>query len=345
MRFVLAALALAPALSAQLISPAGFDTLGGNSSNSAPFYGAGSRTQQIHGDLVGKSLNIKGLSFRRDGRSSGASWGKKMNLTLWLGQGAFSTVANTFAKNYDAKGPTNVLTPTTVQLPQLPFRPANPPAPFTVHVPFQRGYVYTGQKALIWDMISRTTVPYQTSYPLDADQSDGARVGKYFELGTGCMVKGHRSPMLAVAYFTTLRKPDRKRFICYSQFAPKNAQSMIFIGLTNPNVPFPICNKRLYTDASLASIPMRSGPLGTFKWQIDTPWHPQWAGRRFYTQMAAADMTQFPMPIAVSNGAMSIIPTLGVNQGKCARVHSGYSTTSPTGTLNMGYSLVTRFNK
>lgn len=346
MRFALAALALASAVSAQLISPVGFDTLGGNSSNSSPFYGISFRCQQVHGDLVGQSLSIKGLSFRRDAIWSSAARKKRLSLTVWLGQGSFSNVSKTFAKNYDTSGPSNVLPLSTVQLPQLPFKPANPPAPFTVHVPFQKPYVYAGKRALVWDMIGSATLSQGWSpYPLDADKADGPRRGVYVELGTGCMTAGHRSPMLAVAYFTTLRNPDRKRYICHTQFATKNAPAMMFIGLTNPNVPFPICNKTLYTDASLASIPLRSDWMGTFQWQIDTPWHPQWAGRRFYTQTATADPTKFPMPIAVSNGAMSIVPTLGVNQGKTARVLSYLSGGSATGVLDMGYAVITRFDK
>jgi hypothetical protein len=180
---------------------------------------------------------------------------------------------------------------------------------------------------------------------MDAVSSGGAKSGPYTLLGTGCTATGQTSTMIARAYLTTFRSPDRVRYYCYTNYGTKTAAAGILVGLKNPNAPFPICNKILYTNADLVTIAATSSATGYFNSTTGLyfPWNPAFAGLKIYSQTYTADAAMGPIPVAMSNGVESTIPTLGPKPGAYARIYSYNNHTATSGSLGNGYSLVTQF--
>jgi hypothetical protein len=344
----LALVTLSSAATAQsyLYSWPGCDTTEGNSNNTFPFYGNTHHYQQIHGDLKGSVHVIKGISLRRDGTISISSATKDVTGGWWVGSGDYASATGTFATNYNALGRTNVVpTTTTLSLPPMPPKPVSPPANFTCHIPFSSPYISLGTDAFIWEC-DLTKLSTTASYIMDANNAGGANMGPYTLIGTGCIATGQTRAMLQRCYVQAYAGPNRFRYYSYTNYGAKSAASMIAVGLTNPNIPFPICSKRLYTDASVLMLPGTSSTSGYFNsgTAMYMPYIPGLVGQKLYTQTYTADIAQAPLPIAVSNGVESVIPAAPPPTAPVCRIY-GYNNTTGTGSIARGYVLATRFNK
>jgi hypothetical protein len=346
--FALALVTLSGAAAAQsyVYSWPGCDKMEGNSNNTFPFYGNSHHYMQLHNDLKGNVHIIKGISFRRDGTISITSAAKSVTGGWYVGSGDYGKATGTFKTNYDKAGRTNVVsTTTTLNLPGMPAKPATPPAAFTCHIPFSKPYIYLGTNAFIWEC-QLTKLSTTASYVMDAHSSSRANMGAYTRLGLGCTAATQTRAMMATAYVQAYAGPDRFRYYCYTNYGAKNASALVLVGMTNPNLSFPICNKTLYTDASLVQIPATSSASGYFNsgTSLYASYIPALVGKKIYSQTYTVDKTQKPLPIAVSNGVESTIPSKPAAGFPVARIY-GYNNTSGTGSLSPGYILATRINK
>jgi hypothetical protein len=347
MRIIFASIAVAVlscTAAAQLVSPATHLSTEGNSNNTYPFYGNTFHYQQVQGDIRGNVQIVKQIAFRRDGTISISSAAKTVTAELWMGHGDHATVGTTYANNYDAAGRTQVVPNGPINLPAMPAKPTSPPAAFTAIIPFKTSFIYLGTKDLVWEY-SCSASSSTASYIMDAVSSGRAVSGPYTLLGTGCTATGQTRPMVARAYLTTFRSPDRVRYYCYTNYGTKSAAAGILVGLKNPNAAFPICNKILYTNADLVTIGAMSRTNGYFNSTTGLyfPWNAAFAGLKIYSQTYTADAALGPIPVAVSNGVESTIPGLGAKPEKYARIYSYNNHTATSGSLGNGYSIVTQF--
>jgi hypothetical protein len=337
--------ALSCSAAAQLISPAGFDTQEGSSNNTFPFYGNTFHYQAIHDDIH-TVLAVKGLSFRRDGTISISSLGKTVTGAIWMGHMDYAKISTTFANNYDAGGRTAVLPSGPISLPAMPAKPATPPAAFTASIPFKSPFVYLGTKAIVWEYVC-TASSSTASYIMDAHSSGRPVNGPWTRLGTGCVATGQTRNMIATAYITTYRSPDRVRYYCYTNYGTKNAPGAVLVGLTNLNLPFPICSKTLYSDGGVVIIPATSSATGYFNSGLNlyAPWSPTLTGMKFYSQTYTQDAAMSPLQVATSNGVESIVAPQGGLPGAYSRIYAYNNATATTGSLGSGYAVITRFDK
>lgn len=250
----------------------------------------------------------------------------------------FASITTTFASNYDTAGATVVLPATTVNLPAMPAKPTTPPAAFTASIPFATPYIYTAQKALVWEWVM-TSSSTTASYVMDAHSGAATLTGAQTALGTGCTATGQTSPMTADASLTTTA--TNISYTASTTFGRANSAGATLIGTNNPNAAFPICNGTLYTNA-LVTVPALSDANGAFTTgALAFSYSPALNGMKVYTQTYTADAAQGPIPAAVSNGVESIIPAL---PQQYARIYASGNATATTGSLGLAYSVVTRFD-
>lgn len=320
-----------------LISPVEYANLGGIPAND-PFGRVG-RFMQVHGDLRGRSLLMKGLSFRPGGSSAYTS--HTVDMEIWLGPGDFAKLSSRYASNYLA-APTQVFKRAKVNTPPRPVNLTSP-APFDFRLLFQSTFLHSGRQDLTVDLIVHATTWSTGDYLTDTAIFSGTVIGKYKALGTGCIVNG-TSPMTAEAYQATELSPPRVRYYCFTRNAPRNSPGAILVGLKNLAVAFPICGpKTLYTDA-LVTLPVFAGSGGYFGtgYGPTVPWQPTMAGVKLFTQSYALDSTQRPLPVAVSNGVESITPNLATMPDYAA-IQSN-NPAAIIGTVRPGRATVIRFD-
>lgn len=334
---------IAVAQSTSLVSPATLATTEGNSNNTFPFYRP-FHYMQIHGDLRGKVMVMKGLSFRRDGNLSSNYAGRTIEIEVWFGNSDLSKISNTYASNFTGTK-TNVVKKAQFNAPAWP-KPPSKPAAFNFNIPFNNGlFIYTGANDLAWEWVTHSTTATGT-YPADAHAQYGTLNGRSTRTGTGCIATGQTRAMNLYGYFTTYRGPDRVRFYNYCYYGVATAAGAFLVGPTNPNLPFPVCGpQRLYTDASLA-IPATANASGymTTGTSITIPWNAAFVGASLYSQAYTADANKGPLPVSVSNGLQTIVPALAPLPGAYARIYSYNAPGATTGTIGKGYAVVTRFD-
>ncbi len=331
-------------LSAQsLISPVGHAGTEGNSNNTYPF-NATFHYMQVHADLRGKVLPIKGMSFRRDGTLSSPYAGRTLDIEVWMGDSDFSAISGTYANNFTGTK-ANVFKRAKISTPAWP-KPPSAPASFDFSVPFNNGvFLYVGATDFAWEWVTHSTTSTQT-YPADAVTQTGTVNGPYSVNGTGCVATGQTRNFRATAYLSTYRSPDRVRYYAYNNYGRASSPGAILVGATNPNTPFPVCGPaRLYTDAGI-TIPGLTNASGYFNsgTNIYVPWNAAYTGVKLYTQSYCLDAAQGPLPVAVTNGVESTVPALGPLPGSFARIFSRGNPNATTGNVGKHYAVVTRFD-
>ncbi|MCB9889668.1 MAG: hypothetical protein H6836_08825 [Planctomycetes bacterium] len=142
---------------AKLVSPAFYvdeegSTAGAPFGNTIVAGGLPQRTQQVMGDLRGRSRVFRSLSFRRDGEvEPTAFFGVRvLDFELHLGHGNFATAGPTFSANYRLPR-ARVFARRALSLPSLVDLPRIVPAPFDVTVPFDSPFPYNGVDDLVWE--------------------------------------------------------------------------------------------------------------------------------------------------------------------------------------------------
>jgi hypothetical protein len=123
-------LAVVATLAAQgnVVSPARFATAEGNSANGYPWFST-HRYQEIHGELRGRVLPIRAISWRRDGtRADPAQLARTLDAQLVLAPSDNANASATFASNY-AQPPVVAVARRTINLPDW-TQGVGAPAPF-----------------------------------------------------------------------------------------------------------------------------------------------------------------------------------------------------------------------
>lgn len=340
-QFFVAVLALAGLASAQssLISPVEVASREGSNNNTYPF-NATFRYMQIHGDLRGNLQLIQRMSFRRDGLLTATSASRSLDIELSIGDSDYANRSTTFASNFTST-PSMVFSG-TVNFPSLP-QPVSMPGPYAAVVSFTAPWLYVGTADLAWDWVTRSTSS-TGSYYGDAHRELSSSYGSSLALGTGCTAGGQILPMQLTTYVRAITSSNLFNFTSRGKYGAGGAIGAILLGQTNPKLPFPICNRTLYTDG-LLSLPITASTTGTFGISNQTlPYAAAFAGVKFYSQAYTADATQSPLPVAVSNGVESVVPALPGNLGKYCRIYSRLNPMATTGSISDNYALVTRFD-
>lgn len=339
-----AALALTCVIPAQgsFVSPVALTSTEGISQNTFPF-NAPFHYMQVHGDMRSKVLVIKGMSFRRDGKTTTNGALRTLEIEVNFGASDFAQTSSTYASNFTGT-PTQVFKRGKVNFPAWPA-PVSSPSPWDAQVPFNNGtYLHLGTADLAWEWITHSTT--STGYYLADATSAGDQRGTYTRLGTGCRATGQSRTMLATSYFAVRRATNQLLYAATCSYGTASASGAILVGTSNPNLPLPICGPAtLYTDA-LLTIPVVSSTSGSLNTGagLTIPFNASYAGLKAYTQIYTADANLGPLPVAVSNGVESVVPAAPPPLSLLHRIYARNSPTATSGTLAKNNGLVTRFD-
>jgi hypothetical protein len=302
--FLLAALAAAvcPAQSQTFTAPPGYETVEGPTAQTVyvPWYAAaGGRYQWTDGSQRGRARpNIHRLDLRRDGLApASTSFGPRATtLTVVMGHCRTSQLGNAFAANY-VGATTTCLNRLAFNVPSHVAPPANPPAPWTLVVPFAVNFSYDGVDDLLWEVIAENSAP-AGEYSTDA-HAGGA--GTSSALGTGCgaFLLGRGGPLA--------RSAAQVRLQVWATGGPLRRPGALFFGLTDPATDYGglLC-ARLRAGMDLV-VPVQTTQAGTIAsaaapLAFDLPGPP--VPTTVYTQFVVLDpLAASPIPVRLSSAA------------------------------------------
>ena len=177
-----------------IVSPRGMTNIYGGINNSIPwgsFQSAQQFCQQVHDDLLGKTVKIKGMAFRHAWDSNYAA--RSYTATLTLGECATKAVklSSAFASNWRSGGSKTQVVKGTISFPAFTAY-ASAPGPFDAVVSFSTPYSNTGKHSLMWEVhISSNSGNTPTHY-FERGPGSTHRPGV---IGKGCAMSGRTKPL------------------------------------------------------------------------------------------------------------------------------------------------------
>jgi len=309
----LSAAAAAPTLRAQgsfVVSPAPLATLAGDQALLA-LEPAGSRWQQIHGDLVGVPRTIRSLRLRRDELVPvlpGATV-QPITLEVWMGEVDLDTATADFAQNLGPNA-VQVLPPSSVLLPDwvAPTQGA-----FDLAIDFVVPFAYTGNQALVVEV---RTVAGGTNHIADSYAEAGNEVAP-LELGQGC--SAGFLPYIqnsGVRSFQAFPLQPSLEWSLSAFSAPAGLPGFFLVGGQIAPVTVPgLCTTVWPSlDFVVPAVQTLLGPLAVnLAPPIVTPFVPALVGTSVTVQALSIDPSGVPSPFLLSQGQRLTVPALPAN--------------------------------
>lgn len=337
---LLPALLLGGLLSAQsyTVSPPGYASTSGNSSNTFPLNYPSGRYQQVHGDLKGTPRLLQGLSLRKGSTTSSTGTARTVSLTVIAGDSNYALASTTFASNYVGT-PVTVKPQGTVNCPDWTTSQGTP-EPWSIVIPFTVPFPYTGVHDLAWEFLLHSNTA-SGSYFADAASSSDTANAIFTTHGTGCIVGANRSPMTQRLRIYTAAAAKTLNLTGTIAFAPPSVPALTMLSPVNANLTIPGLCEKLYVLPiwQFATVTNSSGS-STLP-AVATTHDPNWAGLKLFAQTVAPDVGQTGIPLALTSGLEATLPGFATTFN-VARVYYRGSTTSASGTLQTGYGLITR---
>ena len=339
--FCVAATSLGASVSAQTeTSPLGFLNSEANSSltdlcaTGAPssfrtFY------RQVDGTLVGiPARTLATLKMRRDGASATntTAVARNVKFSVRLAHADYAKVKSAVDQpdtDWLASAWATVMADKTIALPDLRTQPASAPGPWSVVLPLDTPFGYSGQKALAFDFqASQSDQQTTLAYGLDRYFQFGFNRNGGSVLGVGCIATGRNYDMSHGATITHYGDGPTPGDLSASllQGIP-NAACWALLGVSNVNASLGLCEK-LYSSAEVvvSAPPVNAGGLAQASLRF--PITAGVIGAKVYTQMVIADPGKSPIAVSLSNGLQTAVPTAPVFQKSVA--WSLWWSTSPT---------------
>lgn len=308
-----------------------------------PFANAVARHQYVYGGLSGTPRpNLAKLEARRDGTALATCPARTAYVAVLLSHADLRAQTNVFANNYKGT-PTVVFARKLVNLPDHTTPPAAPPAPWTLAIPFDTQFSFSGNDDLLVEFQLDSNSNAVHGYSLDAVDATpgGAGSFQYIDtLGSCTTPNGKfwifgRTPVTAVTHAVT--------FQTYGVRAPGSAAGVLALGLKDPDLRGLLCAP-LRTSAEI-TLPLTSDAAGNFGSAMApiTLQFPFPGPMTLYTQFAALDATQSGLPIALSDAVRStIVPfTPGI---EVSHLYDWSSATAVSGTRGGLYVPVLRLS-
>ena len=334
-------------------------TVDGSASNAFPWNSTIiGRYMQIHSDVVGTAMLVNRVAQRRNGSTATSAGTRIVDMDLSMGESVpYDRYSYVFAANYIG-GSTVVVPRQIVNI--GPNSTAGNPSPFEMVVPLTTPFVYTGINSLAWEVMQYSNVANGTFSSVDTQAGTSGASATVSLTGAGCTATGQSLVMdMQVQH---VERGGTYQFGAYVRYAPANAPTVLFIGTSNPNLPFPGLCGNLYTDL-IAQIGIavadangdirETGSSATSSYPY-APWTfvlPNTLGSpTIYAQAHAYDVGRAdPIPICNSNGRSWTVPAPATTVVSMAsRLYNfqlqgpGYPNASPL-TLMPAYAAVTEF--
>lgn len=311
-------------------SPAGLLTTEGG--QSTPVFGSESGTsgyftflRQFDGTLVGTGArSITSLYLRRDGTSANntTATARSLAISARFAHGDYAKL-----KNETDQPDTDWLTSAwsvlannkTISLPDLRTKPAVSPAPWSVTIPLDAPFAFSGTKGLAIDLrLGGSSLPTDLGYVVDAEFGLSYAYSNSTTIGTGCKPIGSTTPTYHSVYMQNYGDGALNGFANFMvSTGPTNAAAWLLIGASNPATELGLCTK--LTSSGEIVLPMTAtSALGSTYKTFDFSLQPQLAGGNLYSQAVVANPGQPGLPFALSNGAQTKLPGAPVFTIACA---------------------------
>lgn len=356
------ALSCAAPLSAQstFVSPAPASaTVEGSQSNAFPWNSSIiGRYMQIHTDVVGTAMMVNKIAQRRNGASATSAGTRIVDMDLTMGESVpYNRYSYVFAANY-------IGTPVVAVPRQIvnigPNTTAGSPAPFEMVIPLTTPFLYTGVNSLAWEVMQYSNTASGAFVTLDTEAGSAGTAATPLLTGAGCTATGQSTVMdLQIQH---VERGGTYQFGAYVRYAPANAPTVLYLGTSNPNLPFPGLCGNLYTDLAAqigSAVADANGDIretgsatsSSYPYALWTFMLPNNLGSpTLYAQAHAFDAGRSdPVPICNSNGRSWVVPAPSTAVvAMASRLYNfqlqgaAYPNASPL-TLMHGYSAVTEF--
>ncbi len=329
-----------------VVSPIQQEVREGIGSSSLPFsvpQGVGMvRYQQGHGDMRGSPRTIGNLSFRRDGTWASSIGPVRVEIEVFMAHCNFDSMTSTYDENYTSPLQ-RVVKRRKILLPHLGGPPNSPPARFAVTIPLDQPFAYDGVSDLVWEVLVHSST-LSGGYVLDSFESrHQTNVGS--SLGGGCVVAGRSSALEHDVVFRS--DGGYYRIVHRTKSAPASTAGHLNIDFSDSNLRLPgLCG--VLHAAPAISIPLGvSTSRGTTKPGVIMFKNiTSLVGARIYTQALFLDPSQQGLPVAMSNGVVSVVPGLtSRSERRVATYHSIQNAgTERAEKAVWGDGLIVRFN-
>jgi hypothetical protein len=360
-RFALSAVLSAPLatfLSAQTeTSPKGFLTVEAN--GSLPDFGSlggasAFRTfyRQVDGTLVGiPARTLTSLKLRRDGDSATntTALARTVKISTRLAHADYAKVQSHVDQPDTAwlAGAWAVaMTDKSISLPDLRNQPAAKPAPWSITLPLDVPFAYSGQKALAFDfMVTPSDQQSTLAYVLDRWFQFGFNRNSGVELGTGCIPTGKANTLSHGAQLTHWGDGPTPGILDLSLIRGlPDAACWALLGGSNPNASLGLCEKLYCSGEVVLSLPPTNA-TGLAQTILSFAINPGMVGAKIYSQLVIADPGMGAVPVSISNGEQTTVPTPPVFQKSVAWATwvATLTTWMPNSTLRKDGGLVIGF--
>lgn len=325
-----------------VVSPQGFAVTEGRAWEMWPFVATG-RLQQVHGDLRGSPLTIRSLAFRRDtGRDYEPGMvARTLDAELGIGHADYATRGGSFAANYQGARVVGYAR-RPLSLPDLTQASPVRPAVFSVAVPLDAPFLFSGMQDIAWDLAVFANDAAQQYYFLDSHYSFNSEAGATSFYGNGCTAGNVSWPLLLDASVWTQIEPDQLSFLWKCSNLPTGGTQPVWLllGTVDPDLAVPGLCTRLRCDPMVA-VP-GTAPLGVMTVNFSLPWNPGMLGTTVRAQGIGGDTTQSGLPFVLSNGASASVPGLPTPM-RVSSVLSFYDAQASAGSVTKYSGLVVRF--
>ena len=346
---------LAAAQVQTIVSPTIATTAEGSSSNAFPWTSVSNkRYTQIHSDIGGSPKLISKIAGRMNGTVSAFAGTRALDLELYMGDSVpYNACSFVIPNNYVG---TRTLVTTRQVVNCGPFS-AGSPAPFAFAIPLTTPFVYTGVHSLLWEMLLYGNA-VSGSAPASTDtELCSITAAVTTSVGTGCTATGQTSAMLLSLGASDVAGTFTMGW--YVDRAPANAQTILYVGGSNPNLTIPGLCGVVYTDLLLA-LPLGTsdgtGFVGSLVGTSKIAGGPctlvlpnTFPGAAIYTQAHSLDLgSTFPLKIANSQGVSFTVPAPSTTRiAKLSRIYSNDTQTAVNAhyfnTLSVGYGAPVEF--
>ncbi len=290
-------------------SPRGLNAIEGN--NAFAHWAGARRFQQVDYTQAGTPFVIQSISWRRNGGSSGAAGTRTMDLTVDLGRTDFGALHLYLDDNFLPGTRSTVFNQNGVVFPDWSASIPGP-TPFDFKVMLATPFVYTGRDALVIDFSFQNTSS-NSLLSVDRDFNGPTSPPAGALLGTGCVATGRTAAFAHTSgffNFDILPTPlYGMRYRLGGTNAPAAGQVVALIDGANANLPGIFCTTLFALPTW--SFPMRSLSAGLVP---DVSFGftniPSAVGAVLYSQLAVLDPGQTPLPITLSNGRATTIPSV-----------------------------------
>ncbi len=317
-------------------SPLGLDTREGNA---AFFHFAGNRRLQVIDNTIETArANLRAIAFRRDGLSTVATGvARQIEIVVNLGVGDWARLANNFEANYLPSTKTEVFARRFVSFPDWSAVPRVTPAPFDFAIPFDTLWSFPGNAPLIWDLLSEKPDPNGVA-PLDRyfiDQENGLTG---IPIGLGCTATGGTQAFTHTASLINRFGVGSMTLRVAATNGPANAPVLLYLAGRDSNLTVPGLCSTLHALPDVLLGVGTTTATGEFpRLDLELGYNRALEGFTVYTQISANDLGQPGIPLAMTNGVATTMPS------EIEVAYHWAQVPTPFGTLFVGGAPIAQF--